>query len=137
VSDVREAFKEWVSDYSTDDAGYSYQCYCAFTSAWDTQQKRIDGLEEKLKNQDMQLACQRMDSARFIAGQEDGVRGAAMRWNQALTAPYPKAGVMSPILEKPYRQTEGLRKRIDELEAEVKMLTADVNADVFGGDENG
>jgi len=27
------------------------------------------------------------------------------------------------------------QKRIDELEAEVKMLTADVNADVFGGQD--
>jgi len=97
-------------------------------------QKRIYELEEKLKNQDMQLACERMDSNRFLAGQEDGVRGAVMRWNQALTEPYPKSGVMSPILEKPYRQTEELRKRIDELEAEVKMLTVEVNADVFGGD---
>jgi len=49
MSDVRDAFKEWVRDYSTDDAGYSYQCYWAFTSAWDTQQERIDELEEKVK----------------------------------------------------------------------------------------
>jgi len=129
VSDAREAFEIFytVLGCKIEEQVWNSFVWRSFRTAWYIQQKRIDELEEKLNNQDMQLACERMDSARFIAGQEDGVRGAVMRWNQALTEPYPKSGVMSPILEKPYRQTEELRRRIDELEAEVKMLTAEVN----------
>jgi hypothetical protein len=48
-------------------------------------------------------------SKEYWQGHDDAVRGVAMRWEQALTAPIPKAGVMNEPLESLYRRTEALR----------------------------
>ncbi len=55
-------------------------------------------------------------SAEYWKGHDDAVRGVAMRWEEALTAPIPKAGVMSEPLEFLYRRTEALRTALEQAE---------------------
>jgi hypothetical protein len=55
-------------------------------------------------------------SAEYWKGHDDAVRGVAKRWEEALTAPIPKAGVMNEPLESLYRRTEALRTAIEETE---------------------
>lgn len=55
-------------------------------------------------------------------GEENGVAGAAMRWDQALTRPYPHPGVMNEPLESVYRRTEALRSERDAMRAALRSL---------------
>lgn len=51
-------------------------------------------------------------SPAFWAGYDYAVAGVALRWQEALTDPIPKPGVMQPLLEDLYRQTEALRLQV-------------------------
>jgi hypothetical protein len=51
-----------------------------------------------------------MSEADYWQGHDDAVRGVAMRWEEALTAPIPAPGVMNEPLESLYRRTEALRQ---------------------------
>jgi len=52
------------------------------------------------------------DRAAYWEGHDEAVAGVAGRWEEALTCPIPKAGVMQEPLESLYRKTEELRAQL-------------------------
>jgi hypothetical protein len=59
----------------------------------------------------------------YWRGQDEAVAGVAERWEQALTEPYPKAGVMNEPLEGLYRRTEELRRRNDQMQRVMDVVS--------------
>lgn len=89
----------------------------AFDAQYDmAEQLRAENaaLKEEAKNQEMQLMCQYasdVTSQEYWRGHNSAVAGVAKRWEEALTEPIPKAGIMSEPLESLYRRTEALRQK--------------------------
>lgn len=53
----------------------------------------------------------------YWRGVDEGVRGTAMRWDEALKAPMPRPGVMRDPLEGLYRRTEDIRQALERTRA--------------------
>lgn len=60
------------------------------------------------------------DSIEWWHGNDAGVAGAALRWEEALTEPIPKPGVMREPLESLYRRTEALRDSLARVTGELE-----------------
>jgi hypothetical protein len=73
-------------------------------------------LQDQIQTLELDLECARRNenAATYWYGQDDGVRGTCLRWAEALTDPMPKAGTMREPLETLYRQTEALRRDLDD-----------------------
>lgn len=77
-------------------------------------------------------------NANYWAGQDEATAGVCKRWEEALTNPIPKAGVMQNPLEYLYRRTEALRTRADRLAAATALdwrKTPPTPADLNGRSE--
>jgi hypothetical protein len=75
----------------------------------------MQALQDQVERLTLELeVCKHDESnAQYWAGQDDGCLGAAGRWQEALTNPMPKPGVMQEPLETLYRQTEALRRDLE------------------------
>jgi len=71
----------------------------------------MQALQDQIEQLTLDLECARRNeaAATYWYGQDDGVRGACLRWEEALTNPIPKDGTMREPLESLYRRTEVLR----------------------------
>lgn len=78
----------------------------------DTWASEMQALQDQIEVLQLDLECARRNenAATYWYGQDDGVRGACQRWQEALTDPAPKGGTMREPLETLYRQTEKLRQ---------------------------
>lgn len=90
----------------------------------DVQLRAVHALMDKVQQLTLELEVCRHDETdvQYWAGQDDGCRGAALRWQQALTEPIPKAGVMGSLLEPLYRQTEALRLDLVTAEGSLHLI---------------
>lgn len=81
----------------------------------DTWASEMQALQDLIEQMGLELDCARRNenNVNYWYGQDDGVRGAAGRWEEALTCPIPKAGSMQEPLESLYRRTEALRQERD------------------------
>ena len=81
----------------------------------DTWAAEMQALQNQIEQLALELECARRNeaAATYWQGQDDGVKGAATRWAEALTRPIPKAGSMQEPLESLYRRTETLRLERD------------------------
>lgn len=77
---------------------------------------------ELIQDLQLQLSVAGTEMGAYYRGQDAAVAGVSHRWEEALTQPYPKAGVMNQPLEGLYRQTEELRRQRDLLAAFVTNL---------------
>jgi len=77
----------------------------------DTWASEMQALQDQIEVLQLDLDCARRNeaAATYWYGQDDGVRGACKRWDEALTDPIPKDGTMREPLESLYRRTEVLR----------------------------
>jgi hypothetical protein len=84
----------------------------------------MQALQDQIERLTLDLEVARSDeaNAHFWAGQDDGCKGAAQRWQEALTDPMPKSGVMGELLEPLYRQTEALRLELLQNESEFALV---------------
>jgi hypothetical protein len=75
----------------------------------------MQALQDQIERLGLELEVCRHDESnvQYWAGQDDGVRGVCLRWEEALSTPIPKAGVMQAPLESLYRRTETLRLERD------------------------
>lgn len=71
----------------------------------------MQALQDQIEQLQLELDCTKRNEATvtYWQGMEDGAMGVCQRWQEALTDPIPKAGVMQEPLESLYRQTEALR----------------------------
>lgn len=77
----------------------------------DTWASEMQALQDQIERLTLELEVCRHDesNAQYWAGQDDGRIGVATRWEEALSAPIPKGGMMQEPLESLYRRTEVLR----------------------------
>ena len=117
----REAFEKFVAESGrvpTSMIGTKW----IFKAGRASMQAEVDELKRRNRELECTLASYDIDDAAYYRGQEDGVRGAAMRWRHALHDPIPASGVMNSPLEALYRETEALRLRVAELKTNYANL---------------
>lgn len=93
----------------------------------------MQALQDQIEQLQLELECARRNeaAATYWQGQDDGVRGAAIRWAEALTAEMPKAGVMQEPLESLYRRTEVLRHDLACAIGDIALLRGQRDGYVF------
>lgn len=93
--------------------------------------EEIQVLQDQIERLQMELEVCKHDESniQYWAGQDDGCLGAAGRWQEALTNPMPKAGVMGEPLETLYRQTEALRRDLEGFHG-ISLELASVTSDL-------
>jgi hypothetical protein len=91
----------------------------------------MQALQDQIERLTLELEVCKHDETdvKYWAGQDDGVMGAAQRWQEALTNPIPKPGVMQEPLETLYRQTEALRLDLQGFHGQAEAL-ASLKADL-------
>lgn len=96
-----------------------------------TELTEIEQLREQIAELELELDCARRNQevVTYWQGIEDGTRGTAGRWQEALTHPMPKHGVMPEPLESLYRQTEALRQGLEGVHGVAEQL-ANLKADL-------
>lgn len=116
-------------------------------NSWLTSALSIKGWDQRtppdvaeLENLKLDIEVIRHDeaNANYWAGQDEGAAGVSGRWEEALTKPIPKAGVMREPLECLYRRTEALRSRAERLAAATGLpwsKTPPTPADLNGRSE--
>lgn len=89
-----------------------------------TEPVEIQQLRDQIELLELDLECARRNenNVNYWYGQDDGVRGACLRWQEALTNPVPKPGIMQEPLEKLYRQTEALRQDLDRAQKDLLLV---------------
>mgnify|MGYP006951127651 CR=1 FL=1 len=84
----------------------------------------MQALQDQIEQLGLELECARRNenNVNYWYGQDDGVRGAALRWHEALTCSIPKAGTMQEPLESLYRRTEVLRQDLACAISDIALL---------------
>jgi len=90
-----------------------------------TEADEIQQLRDQIELLELDLECARRNenNVNYWYGQDDGVRGACLRWQEALTNPMPKLGVMQQPLEALYRLTEALRRDLATVQSNLALVT--------------
>lgn len=90
-----------------------------------TEPDEIQQLRDRIELLELDLECARRNenNVNYWYGQDDGVRGACQRWQEALTNPMPKPGIMQEPLEKLYRQTEALRRELASMQSTLALVS--------------
>lgn len=90
----------------------------------DSWASEMQALQDQIERLTLDLEVARHDeaNAHYWAGEEYGSLGAAGRWEEALTEPIPKAGVMREPLESLYRRTEVLRQDLACAISDIALL---------------
>lgn len=85
----------------------------------------IQVLQDQIEELQLELDCARRNPevTTYWSGIEDGTRGTAGRWEEALTHPMPKPGVMPEPLESLYRQTEALRQTLATTQSHLALVS--------------
>jgi hypothetical protein len=95
---------------------------------WAAEMQALQDQVERL-TLELEVCKNAASSAQYWEGLDAGVMGTAQRWQEALTDPIPKPGVMGSVLESPYRQTEQLRLDLQGFHGQAEAL-ASVKADL-------
>lgn len=90
----------------------------------DTWASDMQALQDQVELLELDLECARRNenNVNYWYGQDDGVRGACLRWQEALTNPMPKVGKMQEPLESLYRRTETLRQERDTAVSDLALV---------------
>lgn len=93
----------------------------------------MQALQDQIENLQLELDCAKRNEATvtYWQGMEDGMKGAATRWAEALTEPIPKAGTMQEPLESLYRHTEKLRQERDTAVSDIEFVRGQRNGYVY------
>lgn len=86
--------------------------------------KEVEALQDRIDILELDLECARRNenNVNYWTGQDDGLRGACQRWQEALTEVMPRSGAMQEPLESLYRQTEALRLELLKTESEFHLV---------------